>query len=270
MDYTSGTPSWRLVLARALAGLWPRNRRQRVRGWSMWVPVIALAAGLLFTTTATTSGGTALRDDRRPRLTQLIADQQKRIGSREQRAAELRVAVEQQGAALARGDEPLRRLRESADAARPPAGFTAVHGPGLTIELDDAPRRPGQDDQPGGPLNDDLVVHQGDVQAVVNGLWAGGAEAMSIMGVRVISTSAVRCVGNTLLLHGQTYSPPFTVTAIGDVRAMRQALAASEGVRQFRDAVANFGLGYRETVEGDVTVPAYDGSSALRSAQVTP
>jgi len=34
---------------------------------------------------------------------------------------------------------------------------------------------------------------------VVNALWAGGAEAMTIMGVRVISTSAVRCVGNTLL-----------------------------------------------------------------------
>ena len=59
----------------------------------------------------------------------------------------------------------------------------------------------------GGPNesdNDDLVVHQGDVQAVVNALWAGGAEAMSIMDVRVISTSAVRCVGNTLLLHGRS------------------------------------------------------------------
>ena len=49
---------------------------------------------------------------------------------------------------------------------------------------------------------------------MVNALWAGGAEAMTIMGERVIATTAVRCVGNTLLLHGRVHSPPFTVAAI--------------------------------------------------------
>ncbi len=102
----------------------------------------------------------------------------------------------------------------------------------------------------------------------MNGLWSGGAEAMSIMGVRVISTSAVRCVGNTLLLHGRVYSPPFEIIAIGDPEPMRQSLAASSGVQAFRQAVADYGLGYRETVEGNTTVPAYDGSTALRTATV--
>ena len=32
-------------------------------------------------------------------------------------------------------------------------------------------------------------------------------------------TSAPRCVGNTLLLNGRTYSPPYVVTAIGDASA---------------------------------------------------
>ena len=147
------------------------------------------------------------------------------------------------------------------------AGFTALRGPGVTVVLDDSPRRVG-DGGPNNPKNDDLVVHQGDVQAVVNALWAGGAEAMTIMDVRVISTSAVRCVGNTLLLHGQVFSPPFKITAIGEPAALRRALESAEGVQQFRDAVADYGLGYRETVERNVTVPAYDGSSDLRSARV--
>jgi uncharacterized protein YlxW (UPF0749 family) len=111
------------------------------------------------------------------------------------------------------------------------------------------------------------VVHQQDVQAVVNALWAGGAEAMSIMGVRVISTSAVRCVGNTLLLDGRVYSPPFEITAIGDVAQMQRALDAAEGVQLFREAADSFGLGYQVKTEADVTVPAYDGSIALRSAR---
>jgi uncharacterized protein YlxW (UPF0749 family) len=265
VEYTTGTPSWRLVLRRAVAGLWPRRRGQRQRGWSVGVPLIALAAGLLFTTTATTAGGTALRDDRRPQLTQLIADKRQRLDGREEYAAELRADVDHATDELADVDLPVKQQRQRADGLRQQAGFTALRGPGVTVVLNDSPRRPG-DGSLGDP--DDLVVHQGDVQAVVNALWAGGAEAMSIMDVRVISTSAVRCVGNTLLLHGQVFSPPFTIRAIGEPAAMRRALDSAEGVNQFRDAVADFGLGYSETVERTVTVPAYDGSSALRSARI--
>ena len=57
------------------------------------------------------------------------------------------------------------------------------------------------------------------------------------------------------------------ITAIGEPTRMRHALESAEGVQQFRDAVADFGLGYQETVERNVTVPAYDGSSDLRSAR---
>jgi uncharacterized protein YlxW (UPF0749 family) len=267
VEYTPGAPSWRLVLRRALGGLRPRRKGQRQRGWSVGVPLIALAAGLLFTTSARTADGTALRDDRRPQLAQLIQDKRGRLDGREKRAAQLRSEVDQDTARLAEVDVPVKSARDRANGLREPAGFTALEGPGVTVVLNDSSRRPGEGG-PNAPDNDDLVVHQGDVQAVVNALWAGGAEAMSIMEVRVISTSAVRCVGNTLLLHGQVFSPPFRITAIGEPTAMHQALESAEGVQQFRDAVADFGLGYQETVERNVTVRAYDGSSDLRSARV--
>lgn len=266
MEYTTGTPSWRLVLRRALGGLRPRRPGTAQRGWSVGVPVIALLAGLLFTTSARTADGTALRDDRRPQLAQLIADRRTRLGERDRQAAALRAQVEQETTQLATVDGPVKAAKDRADALRQPAGFTALQGEGLTVVLDDSPRRPA--DGAGRPTNDDLVVHQGDVQAVVNALWTGGAEAMTIMDVRVISTSAVRCVGNTLLLHGQVFSPPFKITAIGAPTALHQALESAEGVQEFRVAVADFGLGYRETVERNVTVRAYDGSSDLRSARV--
>ena len=266
MDYTTGAPSWRLVLRRAVGGLAPRRAGQRRPGWSAVVPVIALLAGILFTTSATTADGTALRDDRRPQLAQLIADKRERLDQSERKAAELRADVDRATAQLADVDQPVKDARERGTALLGPAGFTALGGPGITVVLNDSSRRPtttGKD----APDNDDLVVHQQDVQAVVNALWAGGAEAMSIMNIRVVSTSAVRCVGNTLLLHGQVFSPPFKVTAIGEPTAMQQALDSADGVQQFRQAVADFGLGYQETVERNVTVPAYDGSSDLRSAR---
>jgi uncharacterized protein YlxW (UPF0749 family) len=267
VEYTTGTPSWRLVMRRALGGLRPRRRGQRQGGWSAVTPLIALAAGVLFTTSATTADGTALRDDRRPQLAQVIADKRQRIGQHEAEAARLRASVESDSAEFAETDQPVRKARERAEALRQQAGFTALRGDGVTVVLNDSSRRPN-DGTGDSAQNDDLVVHQGDVQAVVNALWSGGAEAMSIMDVRVISTSAVRCVGNTLLLHGQVFSPPFKITAIGDSTAMQRSLDSSEGVQQFRDAVADFGLGYTETVERNVTVRAYDGSSDLNSAEV--
>jgi uncharacterized protein YlxW (UPF0749 family) len=132
----------------------------------------------------------------------------------------------------------------------------------VEVVLDDAAS------QPAGAQVDpnQLVVHQSDLQAVVNALWAGGAEAMSIAGQRVIATSAVRCVGNTLLLNGEVYSPPFGVAAIGPSASMLQRLAASPGVKLFREAAGYYGLGYTVDVQSRVDVPAYAGPITLSYA----
>ena len=116
---------------------------------------------------------------------------------------------------------------------------------------------------PDGFTADDLVVHQQDVQAVVNALWAAGAEAMTLMDQRVISTSAVRCVGNVLILQGRVYSPPYTVTAIGDPAALERALERSSALRIYREYVDAVGLGYEVTRSRSVTMPAFDGPVAL-------
>ena len=121
---------------------------------------------------------------------------------------------------------------------------------------------------PDGVTVDDIVVHQQDVQAVVNALWRGGAEAMMIQDQRIISTSAVRCVGNTLILQGRIYSPPFVVSAMGDQAAMRAALDADPQVAVYRQWVDAVGLGY-EVTTGEGEFPAYSETLDLRHAVVS-
>jgi uncharacterized protein YlxW (UPF0749 family) len=246
----------------------PATPSQR-RRWSLLVPVIAALAGLLFTTSARTAAGTSLREDRRPELTRVIEDRQAQVQLEATRAAALRAQIDAQTRAAAGSDDRVAAQQQRADASRTAAGFTAVHGPGLSVMLNDAPRRP-DGGLPVGARPDDVVVHQQDVQSVVNALWAGGAEAMTIMGIRVISTSAVRCVGNTLLLHGQVFSPPFRIEAIGDQARMRATLAADPGVRAFQDAATAFGLGYRVDTRADIVAPAHTGSESLDYAAVAP
>src|SRR5205085_11921215 len=89
-------------------------------------------------------------------------------------------------------------------------GLVAVAGPGVKVTLDDSSMK----QSPTGNLND-LVIHSQDVQAAVNGLWRAGAEAIGINGQRLVSTSAVLCVGNTLLLNGTVHSPPYVISAVG-------------------------------------------------------
>jgi uncharacterized protein YlxW (UPF0749 family) len=260
-EYSPGrSTSWREVVRRAATVLSPRPGRRR--RWSALVPAIAALAGLLFTTSARTAAGTNLRDDRRPELTKLIGERRAQVEQQESAAAALRAEIDRTTARRAGSDGQIAEQAARAARARPDAGLTALRGPGLVVRLDDAPRRPGGA-LPPGARPDDVVVHQQDVQSVVNALWAGGAEAMVIMGIRVISTSAVRCVGNTLLLHGRVFSPPFEITAIGDAGRMRAALDANPGVRAFRDAAEVFGLGYSVAQHSDLVAPAYAGSVTL-------
>lgn len=121
----------------------------------------------------------------------------------------------------------------------------AIEGPGLTVTLDDSPLWEQQVDQSGSSATiNDYVVHQQDIEGVVNALWAGGAESMQIQGQRVLPTTAVRCVGNVLLLQGKKYSPPYKVSAIGPTQQMTDALDDSRTIQIYKGYVTSIGLGW--------------------------
>ena len=244
--------------------------RPSLRGWTLWralVPVTVAAAAVLLVTSAQTARGTDLRASRTLQLNQLIARQQRAVGDLADQAARLRAQIKAATALAAVGDRRVAQAQEAGDRLAGPAGLTAVRGPAVTVTLDDAPRAVQRRDLAAGARPADLVIHQQDVQGVVNALWAGGAEAMSIMGERVVATTAVRCVGNTLLLHGQVFSPPFVVTAIGDPQQLRAALAADPDVQVFQQYVVAYGLRYDESTSQRTRLPAYRGALRLDHAR---
>lgn len=237
--------------------------------WRVLVPVIALAAGVLFATSAETAKGTDLRAGRRVELTQLISAQEKAVGDASRRAVVLQGEIDALEKEASTKDGRVGAVRADSGRLETQVGLKALRGGGLTVVLDDAPRRP-DGTLPPNARPDDVIVHQQDVQSVVNALWAGGADGLTVMGQRLITTGAVRCVGNTLLLYGRTYSPPFQVTAVGDPTRLRTALRNEPGVRLYRQAVDYFGLGYEVKDEREVTLPGYDGPVRLGYAEAVP
>ncbi|MCH8614064.1 DUF881 domain-containing protein [Arsenicicoccus dermatophilus] len=238
----------------------------RPSAWGMLVPVVAMLAGLLFAASAVTAKGTSLRPSDTRGLADVVAARNHAVEAKEERVAALRHEVQTLTARNAPGSSALKQLSDKAARLTGPAGLEAVSGPVVQVSLTDSPRSIdsfGPDIVP-----DDLVIHQQDVQSVVNALWRGGAEAMMIQDQRVVATSTVRCVGNTLILQKRVYSPPFVIKAMGDPDKLRKALDDDPQLQILRQYVEAVSLGYDVRTTPRATFPAYDGSVTLHHATV--
>jgi uncharacterized protein YlxW (UPF0749 family) len=240
-----------------------RAHRRRTRSRSglgrLTTAVVCLVAGLLVAVSAVYARGSDLRPARNTDLVSLVQDQSRRNGELADQLAQTRAEVEQLSA-----DTVDNATLDSADARlRATAGLTAVTGPAVAVTLDDAPDSVA----PEGVDADLLVVHQQDIQAVVNALWSGGAEAMTIQGQRVIATTGIKCVGNTVVLHGVPYAPPYVIRALGDPERLRAALSDAPSLQIYRQYVDTYGLLYSERTLARADFPAYDRSFDLVHAR---
>lgn len=223
-------------------------------------------AGLIFFTSFDTAKGTDIRTDASLlKLSDLIQERSHKNKGLNDSNAALRDSVE----SLAEEDDGSTSAEDKRLAAlEKEAGTQKLTGKAITVTLNDAPpnataKLPGYPE----PQPDYLVIHQQDLQAVVNALWKGGAKGIKVMDQRLISTSAVRCVGNTLILQGRVYSPPYKITAVGDPDAMQKALAASKAIQNYMVYVNVYGLGWKVTEDGTVTLPGYSGTVDLQYAK---
>ncbi|MCF3963252.1 DUF881 domain-containing protein [Streptomyces fuscigenes] len=240
----------------------PARRARPVR--LLTLAVFALA-GLLFVTSFNTAKGTDIRTDTSLlKLSDLIQERSAKNAGLDRSAAAVRGDVD----ALARRDDGstaaedanLRSLEDR-------AGTRPLSGDAVTVTLNDAPTNATAAPGYPQPQPNDLVIHQQDLQAVVNALWNGGARGIRVMDQRLIATSAVRCVGNTLILQGRVYSPPYRITAVGDPDALRKALDAAPSIQNYLLYVQAYGLGWSVHDDGPTKLPGYTGTTDLRYAK---
>ncbi|MBT1182414.1 DUF881 domain-containing protein [Bifidobacterium sp. CP2] len=142
----------------------------------------------------------------------------------------------------------------SNDDAGSGATLPQVEGPGVAVTLDDSPMWEQAVDASGSTEDiDKYVIHQQDLESVINALWAGGATSMKFMDQRILFNSAVICSGNVVSLHGKKYSPPFTIYAIGDQDSLIEALDDSPAIKIYQQYVSAFGLGWKVERKRDLT-----------------
>jgi uncharacterized protein YlxW (UPF0749 family) len=225
------------------------------------------AAGFLLAASTLTANGSDIRVERPAQLRDLVRNEAIKIDRIENDLVDIQNQIQEISNSSARTQ--LENTKQKIEQLAPIAGFTAMSGPGLTVILNDAPQVDLSIPESERPDVNDLLIHQEDVQSVVNALWAGGAQGVSLMGKRVISTSAVKCVGNTLLLHGKVYSPPFKIQAVGDVAKLTNSLRTDPNVTILQDYVDLYGLVYDVQKSQLIELPPYEGSLLLDNVKVT-
>lgn len=139
------------------------------------------------------------------------------------------------------------------------AGATPVHGPGVKLVVDDA--KEASQGGPGGPresagFSDTGRVRDRDMQRVVNGLWASGAEAITVNGQRLTALSAIRAAGDAILVDNKPLAPPYTVLAIGDGKQLSTAFQDSEDGQYLHVLQQDYGIRSGITVQDDLELAA--------------
>ncbi len=154
--------------------------------------------------------------------------------------------------AISDESESVKLLRGELDSARMLAGMTELAGRGVTVTLNDSSK---QSQVSGENIDANaFLVHAEDILSVINELNVAGAEAISINGQRIVSSSSVRCAGSVVNINGVKIAAPFVITAIGDPDVMESALRFPGGVV---DSLAPWGIEVSIKKSDSVTVASY-------------
>lgn len=143
------------------------------------------------------------------------------------------------------------------------AGISPVRGPGIKVVVDDAPA--GATRAGGGSGR----VLDTDLQRLLNGLWAAGAEAVSVNGQRLTQLTAVRSAGDAILVAYRPLSPPYEVLAIGNPNDLEVDFVDGPGGRWFK-TLEGFGIRFAVTAADDLRLPGASGVTLRTAKEPTP
>lgn len=131
------------------------------------------------------------------------------------------------------------------------AGLCEVSGEGIKLTLTE-----GEGALEGAGFVEDFIIHDSDLRLLVTELSAAGAEAFSINGERIVSTSSIRCVGPAIQINGKPTAPPFEIYAIGNAKTLKSALSTPGGIV---DMFSSYRIGVKIEIKSKVVLPAYSG-----------
>jgi len=241
-------------------------------GWIWQVTILSLVLGMLLAaalkTQQTLKRSSGIPTTRVSGLAQLVLDEKDRNSLLRKEITDLRAKVDEYERALGEGTTQTELLRDELQKAKFLAGLTPAKGDGIEVTLRDSTLEPPAD-YPADLVMDDYIIHDQDLLLFVNELLANGAEAVAVNDQRVISKTAIRCVGATIRVNDVPVGPVYTITAIGPPDVLESALKIRHGViDQFRYDKRLAKNMIQVKKKTNLGLPAYSGSTLFKYTAV--
>lgn len=191
-----------------------------------------------------------------------IKDLEKERNSLKKELVDLRLKLSEYEKMAAADEGVLNSFSRKLNSLELAAGLAAIQGPGISVTLGDSPSVPPNKNP------NDYIIHDTDVRLLVNTLWLAGAEAISVNGQRLVSSTAIRCAGNTVLVNSTRLATPYVIQAIGKPELLAQALKKDkEASRLLNDYAKAYNLFASVQEVSQLKIPAYKGSLTVQYAK---
>nr|WP_232531016.1 DUF881 domain-containing protein [Microlunatus antarcticus] len=242
--------------ARVAARRPPGTRRPRSH-W--WLALVLVLAGTLFAIGALqTNRARPVQETERAELVERIQAAEVDQDALRGQVEELDGQIDRLRTSALGSDGTSKALEAQIDRLGPAVGLAAVTGPGVVVVVDDAPTTSGD--------ARDQVLDL-DLQVLANGLWASGAEAVSINGHRLSALTAIRGAGDAITVDYRSLTRPYRIEAVGDPRTLQARLAESAAGAWWNDLAQNRDMTY-QTSDASRLVLDSDPGITLRYAKV--
>ena len=138
-------------------------------------------------------------------------------------------------------------------------GLTEVKDSGVVITIDDSDSN---------NTTVDSITHAADIRDLVNFLWGVGAEAISINNERIVFSTSIDCIVNTILINSTKTTAPFTINAIGDGKIMEKQLNNPNNLKDIKKRIKSEGLVFNISTAREIVIPAYKGSFVMENSRI--
>ncbi|CDO88772.1 hypothetical protein AWC29_25355 [Mycobacterium triplex] len=264
-------PGYAAAAQRRAAEVTPQGTKTRIFAW-LWQ---ALAAMLVATVFAAAVAQARSVEPGVRTAQQLLARSVRSTEDADAKLAQQRSMLaskvdDVQRIALA-DDAEGQRLLSRLDSLGLAAASTPIIGPGLTVKVTDPGASPNLSDVSKQRVNGSRqIILDRDLQLVVNSLWASGAEAISVGGVRIGPNVTIRQAGGAILVDNNPTGSPYTILAVGPPNGMRDVFENSPGLQRLRLLEVSYGVGIAVNVSDGLSLPAGSVREVKFAKQIGP
>jgi len=222
---------------------------------SIGIPLFFLSLLLVAQFKAVSNTEEVIQGKRETELADTLVNLQTKYDDLKQKYEESQEIVEEYKTNSTTNDTLIKSMNNTIDTLSILAGSTNLKGQGIIITLTDG--------ENSNTINSNTLVHDSDILNVVNELQAAGAEAISVNNQRIISTSAIRCVGPVIQVNYQKVASPFVIRAIGNSQYLESAMNIKNGIV---DTLKEYGINITVERAEEVEVLKYDGTFSAKYA----